>query len=141
MKRLVLVTACGGKKENEKKRAWELYKSSRIRHLYRRSKELGIPFCILSAKYGLISADEEVEPYEAVMTEVRCRELFPQILKKLEGYDVVVYYRGGARKEYLDCIRKACEVLGKEFVHFGYGNMGDIGKLGSILKELSLKTF
>ena len=52
--KIMLITACGNKKENKPIEAGKLYKSSRIRHLYRRSKELNIPFYILSAKYGLI---------------------------------------------------------------------------------------
>jgi len=133
-KKVALVTACGGKKENKKLPAGKLYRSARIRHLFRRSKELGVPFFILSAGYGLISGDEEIEPYEAIMTEERCRELLPTLLSRLKEFDVIVYYRGGARKEYLNCIERAAELLKKELVVFGYGNMGDIGKLESVIK-------
>ncbi len=135
-KKVALVTACGGKKEDRKLPAGKLYKSARIRYLYKRSKELGIPFFILSAGYGLISGDEEIEPYEAVMTEKRCGELLPTLLSRLKEFDVIVYYRGGARKEYLNCIEKAAELLGKELVVFGYGNMGDIGKLEEVLSAI-----
>ncbi len=139
MKKIALVTACGGKKEDRKLPAGKLYKSARIRHLYRRSKELGVPFFILSAGYGLISGDEEIEPYEAVMTEERCGELLPTLLSCLKNFDVIVYYRGGARKEYLNCIEKAAELLGKELIVFGYGNMGDIGKLEEVLREVGFE--
>ncbi|SMO67911.1 hypothetical protein SAMN06269117_11816 [Balnearium lithotrophicum] len=134
--RLALVTACGGKKEGTKRKAGLLYKSARIRHLYRKSKELKIPMFIISAKYGLVSADDEIEPYEAVMTDERCRELLPTLLKKLKDFDVVIYFRGGARKEYYNCIREAVDTLKKELVVFGYGNMGDIGKLQGIVEEV-----
>ncbi|TCK04585.1 DUF6884 domain-containing protein [Phorcysia thermohydrogeniphila] len=135
-KKVVLVTACGNKKEEKPRPAGELYKSARIRHLYRKSKELGVPFFILSAGYGLVSGDEMISPYNAVMSEERCRELEGEIAERLKAYDVIVYYRGGARKDYLDCIKKVAEKLGKEFIVFGYGNMGDIGKLGEVLKSL-----
>ena len=135
-KRVVLVTACGNKKESTPKVAGELYKSARIRHLYRKSKEFGVPFFILSAGYGLVSGDEVISPFNAVMTKERCRELEEKIAKKLKDYDVIVYYRGGARKDYLDCIKKVAEKLQKELIVFGYGNMGDIGKLGEVLKSL-----
>jgi len=131
-----VVTACGGKKEESKRKAGLLYKSARIRHLYRKTRELGVPFFILSAKYGLISGDEEVEPYEAVMTSEKCGELLPSILERLRDFDVIVYYRGGARSDYYDCIRKGAELLKKELVSFGYGNMGDIGRLEEIVKSL-----
>lgn len=133
-KRVALVTACGGKKEKKKLPAGRLYRSARIRHLYRRSKELRVPFFILSAGYGLISGDEEIEPYEAIMTEERCRDLLPTLLSRLKDFDVIVYYRGGARKEYLNCVEKAAELLNKELIVFGYGNMGDIGKVEEVIQ-------
>ncbi len=134
--KLALVTACGGKKEKTKRKAGLLYKSARIRHLYKRSKELNIPMFILSAKYGLISADDEIEPYEAVMTDEKCRELLPTLLEKLKDFDVVIYFRGGARREYYNCVEEAVNSLEKELIVFGYGNMGDIGKLSEIVKEV-----
>ena len=135
-KRIVLVTSCGNKKESSPQVAGKLYKSARIRHLYRKSKELGIPFFILSAGYGLVSGDEVISPYNAVMSEEKCKELERKIAERLKDYDVIVYYKGGARKDYLDCIKRVAEKLEKELVVFGYGNMGDIGKLGEVLKSL-----
>ena len=135
-KRIVLVTSCGNKKESSPQVAGKLYKSARIRHLYRKSKELGIPFFILSAGYGLVSGDEVISPYNAVMSEEKCKELERKIAERLKDYDVIVYYKGGARKDYLDCIKRVAEKLQKELVVFGYGNMGDIGKLGEVLKSL-----
>ena len=72
-KKIVLITACGKKKENKKSKAGKLYKSSRIRYLYRKSKEMNIPFYILSAKYGLVNGDEIIEPYNQVMDEKQCK--------------------------------------------------------------------
>ena len=134
-KRVAIVTACGGKKEEKPAVAGKLYKSARIRHLYRRSKEVGAPLFILSAKYGLISADEVIEPYEAIMDRERCRELKEQIVKTLKGFDAVVYFRGGARREYYECIKEAAEEAGVEFYPFGTGNMGRIGELLNVLRE------
>ena len=135
-KRIVLVTACGNKKEKTPQEAGKLYRSARIRHLYRRSKELNIPFFIISAKYGLVSADEVIEPYNAVMTDEKCKKLKEKILSKLKDFDVIIYYRGGARKTYLDCISEVAKELGKELIVFGYGNMGDIRKLTDILEKI-----
>jgi hypothetical protein len=69
------------------------------------------------------------------MTKERCSELKEQILKKLKGFSKIVYFRGGARKEYLECIEEAARELGLELFTFGYGNMGDIGKLEEVLKR------
>ncbi len=134
-RKVALITACGGKKEEKPTAAGKLYKSARIRHLYRRSKELGVPFFILSAKYGLIGGDEIIEPYEAVMDRKRCRELKEQIVKVLKEFDAVVYFRGGARREYYECLKEASEEAGVEFLSFGTGNMGGIKELLEKLGE------
>ena len=134
-RKVVLITACGGKKEEKPTVAGELYKSARIRHLYRRSKELKLPFFILSAEYGLISGDEVIEPYEAVMDAERCRKLKRQIVEVLKAFDAVVYFRGGARKDYYECLKEAAEEAGVEFYSFGRGNMEGIRELPLKLRE------
>lgn len=134
--RIALVTSCGAKKESTSQPAGKLYKSSRIRHLYKRSKELGIPFYILSAKYGLTNADEVIEPYDKIMTPERAAELLPQVKEIIKRFDLIVFYKGGARKEYRELIEKACDETGTRLISFGYGNMGDIGKLDMILEEV-----
>jgi hypothetical protein len=96
--RVMLATACGAKKEDTLQPAGKLYKSARVRHLYRRSKELGIPFYVLSAKYGLVDGDQLIGPYDAVLTPKQARELLPQVISVVKNYDVVIYYKGGARK-------------------------------------------
>ena len=132
--KVALVTACGVKKENTPQPAGRLYKSSRIRHLYKKSKELGLPFYILSAKYGLINADTIIEPYDRIMTPERAAELLPQVKETIKSFDLVIFYKGGARKEYRELIESACEETGTRLISFGYGNMGYIGKLDKILE-------
>jgi len=134
--KVALVTACGAKKETTPQPAGSLYKSSRIRHIYKKSKELGIPLYILSAKYGLINADTIIEPYDKVMTPERAAGLLPQAKEVIKNFDVIIFYKGGARKEYRELIEKACEETGTRLISFGYGNMGDIGKLDKILEEI-----
>jgi len=136
MKNVVLITACGNKKEDEPKEAGKLYKSPRIRHLYKRSKELNIPFYILSAKYGLISGDEIIGPYNEIMDKDKCKILEKQISQILKNFDVIIYYKGGARKEYYNCLEKLSKKLNKRCISFGYGNMGDIGKLEEIMRRV-----
>ena len=135
-KRIVLITACGNKKEEEPTIAGRLYKSPRIRYLYKKSKELGLDFYILSAKYGLISGDEIVEPYDQVMDKAQCEKLKSKIRDVLKNFDIIIYYKGGARKEYLECLEMIAKELNKKFETFGYGNMGDIGKLEEKLEEI-----
>ncbi|WP_456455649.1 DUF6884 domain-containing protein [Thermovibrio sp.] len=134
-RKVALITACGNKKESRKLPAGKIYKSARIRHLYRRSKELKVPFLILSAKYGLIEADKEIEPYNAVMDKQRCKELKEQIKKSLKKYEVIVFFRGGARKDYYECLKEACKEAGVKLISFGSGNMKGIRELPLKLKE------
>ena len=134
---MALVTACGAKKEDTPQPAGRLYKSSRIRHLYKRSKELGLPFYILSAKYGLINADSIIEPYDRIMTPERAAELLPQVKDTIKDFDLIIFYKGGARKEYRELIERACKETGTQLISFGYGNMGDIGELENILRGVA----
>jgi len=134
--RIVLITSCGKIKEKEPKPAGMLYKSSRIRHLYKRSKELGIPLYILSAKYGLIEADRVIDPYDQELDKKRLKELLPQVANILKNFDVAIFYKGGAKKYYLDLIREVCTKNNIKLIEFGYKCMGDIKKLDKILEEI-----
>ncbi len=136
MHKIVLITSCGKVKDKNPKPAGKLYKSSRIRYLYKRSKELGIPFYILSAKYGLIEADCVINPYDQELDEKRLEELLPQVSNILKNFDVVIFYKGGAKKYYLDLIKKACIKNNIKLIEFGYKCMGDIKKLDKILEEI-----
>lgn len=138
---IAIVTACGAKKENSPSPAWRLYKSSRIRYLYRQSKELGYPLFILSARYGLVHSEEIIEPYDQILTEERIEELIPQVTEVLRKFDVIVYYRGGARRTYLEMIKRASKLANIKLVTFGYANMGDINKLKSVIEELCKRAY
>lgn len=137
--RVLLVTACGRSKEREPAPAWRLYRSSRIRYLKKVADRVGVGYAILSAGYGLVESGEILEPYDHLMDDGRCEELLPSIVEKLRKLapEVVVFYRGGAGKPYLRCIRRACTTLGIPLVEVGYANMGDIRKVEGILKELA----
>ena len=84
-----------------------MYDSSRIKHLGSWCRDHTIPFCILSAERGLIDGDTIIEKYERVMDSTRAAELVPQVALKLRGFDAVVFFKGGARYSYADCIRQA----------------------------------
>lgn len=132
--RILIVTACGGKKQNEAMPAWKLYKSPRIRAVYNRT--MGHDMCVLSSKYGLIKADKVIRPYEAIMDEERAKKFVKQATKMINRYDYVVYFKGGARKEYLDCIKEACQNAGKTLIVLGYANMGGINDIPRVLQQV-----
>jgi hypothetical protein len=135
----VLVTACGAKKGKGKSRAFLLYKSSRIRALKKIAGD--VPYAILSAKYGLVDSEEILEPYEKVMTEAIAKKHVSRVGRVLKNYDVVVYYRGGARKTYLECLVHACRDAMVPLIVCGYANMGDIGNVSDILAISSTGSF
>ena len=133
MKRKILVvTSCGARKHNTPKPAWQLYKSPRIRAVYNRRN--GHDMCILSTKYGLVEAEKVIEPYGETLTKQKANELISQTAAKIKDYDYVVYFRGGAGKEYFDCMREACKRAGRTLVSLGYKYMGDINELPNVLK-------
>lgn len=138
---LVLITACGRSKEKKPQPAWRLYKSPRIRYLKKVADEMDIPFYILSAKYGLIPAEESIEPYDVILTEKIYEELFQKVLRQLkelknEGVSLVLYYRGGARKEYYELLLHACSKLKLNFIYYGSKNMKDINLSRELIRKL-----
>jgi hypothetical protein len=137
--KILVVTTCGARKHTEPKVAWRLYKSPRIQAVYNRKD--GHEMCILSTKYGLVDAETVIEPYEEVLTKGKAKELIPQMVKKIEGYDCVVYYRGGAGKEYFNCMKEACKIARRTLVSFGYKFMGGINELPKILQLVERAEF
>jgi len=135
MKKIILITACGKKKEKHPTIAGLLYKSPRIRYLYKKAKELKIPFYILSAKYGLVNSENVIEPYDEIMNKEICNKLKSQVEEILKNYDVILFYKGGAREEYCNCIRQITKTLKKDLIIFGYKQMGDINKLEKLIKK------
>jgi len=134
MMKLLVVTACGAKKALKPEMARNLYRSSRIKAVYNMSSNNDM--AILSSEYGLIDANKIIKPYDRIMDELRAKQLIPSIMKGIKNYDIIVFFKGGASKIYLTCIRKACEKAGKILVVFGFANMGGINNLPRITELL-----
>jgi len=128
--KVLVVTACGAKKNSTPMPAYKLYKSARIKAVYNRRN--GCDMAILSAEYGLVGVYKTIKPYERVMDERRAKELAPSVAKKLQGYDCVIFFKGGARKSYFSCMRAACDKARKTLVTLGYANMGGINDLPKV---------
>ena len=134
-KKICVVTACGNKKHDVSMRAWQLYKSSRIKAVY--SRKMDKDMYILSAEHGLLFSEKVVGPYNRVMDESRAEELMPYLVPIVAKYDTVIYFKAGARGIYKQCLEEACKKAGKKMVSFGYGFMGDIGSLQDIVRKES----
>lgn len=129
--RILVLTACSGNKKDRSMPAYKLYRSSRIKAVYNR--RCGHDMGILSAQYGLVNAQNIIEPYERVMNEKRALELVPSVVEKVEDYDCVVFFKGGARKAYVDCIKDACRKAKKQLITLGFANMGGINDLPTVI--------
>ena len=132
--KIALITACGEKKNLLPMEAYKLYRSSRIRAIYNRRH--GSDMYILSAKYGLVGTHEIIEPYDQLMDNQRANDLVPYVEKRIEPYDYVVFFKGGAREIYLSCVIEACKRLGKILVALGYAFMGGINDLPKIISMI-----
>ena len=128
-----VITACGNKKQSLPSPAWQLYKSPRIKAVYNRKGSHDM--FILSAKYGLVKAEQIIEPYNRIMDDSRCEELVPGIKKIIENYDVVIFFKAGSRKLYEQCILKSCEMANVRVISFGFGFMGGINDLPKYLPD------
>tara|TARA_B100001123_G_C15228257_1_gene994070 strand:- start:689 stop:1432 length:744 start_codon:yes stop_codon:yes gene_type:complete len=125
--KICVITACGNKKENVSLPAWKIYKSSRIKAVYKRRSDEDM--YILSAEHGLLSAEKVIKPYNRLLDEDRTKILLPKIESIIKEYEKIIYFKAGARKLYEDCLSVACKNMGVEMESFGFGFMGGINEL------------
>lgn len=138
--KILIVTACGGKQEAFPCPAYRLYKSARIKAVYKRRGDCD--FYILSGKYGLLEHDKVIGPYGDIMTSEKAQQFLPQVIGKVKNYDLIIYFRAGARTAYLDCIKTACKRAGKTLIITGFAHMGgikNIPKIINLIKERKLE--
>ena len=132
-KNVCVVTACGKTKRDVPLPARKLYKSARITAVHNR--KCGCDMYILSAEHGLLPSEKVIGPYDRVMDPERMRELLPDMIPVLQEYDEVIFFKAGARKLYADCMEEACSKADRPLDSFGFGFMGDIGKLEEKIKD------
>ena len=94
-----------------------------------------IDICILSAKHGLIDADEKISWYDQRMDEARAAELAPTVQDRLdeiveESYDHVIVNVGGIYRETLAGVESRLDSK----VHYIEG--AGIGYKGQTLKRV-----
>ncbi len=132
--KIALVTACGNKKHNSPTQAYKLYKSARIKAVYNRKNDCDM--YILSAKHELLPAEKIIAPYNEIMTKEKAKQFVPIIADKLKnsGYNWVVFFKGGANRNYLYCIQESCKKAKINFVSIGFSFQGDIGLLPEVIR-------
>ena len=134
MKKIVLIS-CSSKKLSEKSKAKEIYSSD----LFKKNLEYAISLnpdvvYILSAKYGLLNLEEEIEPYNVTLNKMpkNAREDWARdVIKKLKEIvdlerDKIIFLAGQKYREFL-----ISEIKNYEIPLKGLG----IGKQLKFLKE------
>jgi cytoplasmic iron level regulating protein YaaA (DUF328/UPF0246 family) len=118
--RTLLVQSCSATKNQvtEPTRALDVYDGYFFRILKKAIREgsfrSDIDICILSAKYGLIDAEDAISTYDQRMTPSRAEELHESVtddIRKRVGeieYDKIVLNLG---KEYLQAVRDLSEMV------------------------------
>lgn len=71
---MIFLVACVGEKLERRAPAKELYISSWFKKARRFVEDAGQPWYILSALYGLVPPDEEIDPYEQTLNKMTKRE-------------------------------------------------------------------
>ena len=131
--KILLATACGGKKNKGRMAAIDLYKSSRIKAVYNRR---GVAdFAVLSAKYVLIRPDKILKDYEQVLDPKGAKKILPQLIDFIRPYDLVIFFKGGSRQEYREVITEASNAINKLLILIGNRNQEDIGKLEELVSK------
>lgn len=131
--KILLATACGGKKNKGRMAAIDLYKSSRIKAVYNRRGDAD--FAVLSAKYGLIRPDKILKDYEQVLDPKGAKKILPQLIDFIRPYDLVIFFKGGSRQEYREVITEASNAINKRLILIGNRNQEDIGKLEELVSK------
>ena len=119
MKTIVLVT-CVQEKQNHPCSAQEMYTSDLFKTNLARAKTLkGDHLFILSGKYGLVSLEEEIEPYDVnldVATDNELRVWAQKVIEKLRNYSdlkvdqVVIFASKNYRKFLVEQMTNVVEI-------------------------------
>ena len=118
MKKIVLIP-CASRKRTVKSRAAELYTSPlfKLNLQYARKLKPDAIF-ILSAKYGVLALDEEIEPYNVTLNNMRANERrvwASKVIKQLQVHadlqqDHFIVLAGERYRQYLLPYLASCEI-------------------------------
>lgn len=130
---LAYCTYCSAHKKSTSDQipAIELYASKRISKVFNAAKKARVHFIILSGKYGIIDAHQEIETYDHLLLaseiEVHADLIATQI--KSKNIHEIVFFMNSIKKDrnlavYLECIQSACHKSGT-FLVIKEGNYND----------------
>lgn len=99
------LVACGSSKRNGKEPAWQLYDSTLFQKSWGAAMMLGQPY-VISAKHGLLHADDRIEPYDETLKnkdDAEKRQWAEDIESELSNkYNTVIIFGG---RDYVEPIK------------------------------------
>ena len=101
-----VVIACGSKKRNHPAPARDMYVGSLFKNARRAAESTGLPWYIMSAKYGILRPDDMIEPYD--MTYGKTTGKQPgEIAQQLASLNVALPVWALVPARYADVLRAA----------------------------------
>jgi len=132
MANTMCLVACAASKRDERTVAYALYNSTLFEKSFGAACMVGDPY-IMSAKHGILSLDDRIEPYDETLREytaVERREWATQ-LELPSGYDTIVLFGG---KDYIDPIK---DVYGGDYTFIEpYSDTSGIGEQMAVAGDI-----
>lgn len=105
----VALVSCVATKRPGKHAARDLYASAWFKKVREHVEVAGLTWYILSAKYGLVAPDQEIEAYEMTLNNMGLQDrrawafdVIGQIAKQLPGHDRFALFAGARYREFLE---------------------------------------
>lgn len=104
----VCLVPCASRKRSARAPARDLYESALFRKMRAVVEELGSPWFILSARHGLVQPDQQLDPYDLALKDMRASErrswakrVIGQMESVLPPADRIVVFAGKTYREFL----------------------------------------
>lgn len=104
----IFLVSCVATKSSHPCEARDMYTSTWFKKARRHVEEVGLDWFVLSARYGLIHPNEQIEPYELTLNTMPIRErkawanrVFQQIKDEIPGRKKFVFLAGARYREFL----------------------------------------
>lgn len=132
-RRILVITSCSAKKKGTTMRAIDLYDGDFFKKVKKFAKIHGFDLRIISAKYGLISPNDKIAPYDLEIKnskdiEELQKKINPILEKTLIKYDKILIIMGENYKKIIS------PLMSEKFINF-FDNRG-LGGYNSLMAEI-----
>ena len=116
---IAYATYCSAQKNYSRKAmlAIQLYESERISKVFKLAKSQNTKFVILSGKYGLVEAHQQINYYDHLLDQTEVESHSGVMASQIATKDIseIVFFTNPLEKDpnlltYLRCIKRACEI-------------------------------